>query len=69
MFALLAFAGDAGCMLGPTLVGRVADAAGGDLSSGIAAGTVFPAMMAVLVVILMILRGRERRKNDLTEIG
>ncbi len=45
MFALLALAGDVGCSGGPTLVGLVTDAAGGTLSTGILAGTVFPVMM------------------------
>jgi fucose permease len=42
MFALLALAGDLGCSAGPSLVGAVAEAAGGDLKVGILVAMVFP---------------------------
>ena len=42
MFALLALAGDLGCTSGPTLVGFVAEGAGGSLKSGLAVGAIFP---------------------------
>ncbi len=42
MFALLALAGDLGCSSGPSLVGAVAEAAGGDLKVGILVALVFP---------------------------
>lgn len=42
MYALMALAGDAGCSSGPTLVGFVADAMGGDLKMGLLAAVVFP---------------------------
>lgn len=42
MFALLALAGDLGCSSGPSLVGAVAEAAGGDLKVGILVAMVFP---------------------------
>ena len=47
MFALLALAGDLGCGGGPTLVGLVSDASGGNLKLGILAGIVFPVVLAV----------------------
>ena len=47
MFALLALAGDLGCGGGPTLVGLVSDAAGGNLKMGILAGILFPVVLAV----------------------
>ncbi|MBQ9768025.1 MAG: MFS transporter [Lachnospiraceae bacterium] len=47
MFALLALAGDLGCSLGPTLVGRVSATAGDDLRKGILAATVLPVMLLV----------------------
>ena len=50
MYALLALAGDLGCSSGPTLVGLVSDALGGNLKMGILAATVFP---IILVVCLM----------------
>ena len=44
MFALFALAGDLGCSSGPTLVGLVADAAGG-LKAGLTAALIFPALL------------------------
>lgn len=51
MFALLALAGDLGCSLGPTLVGFVSDALGGDMKMGIFAATVFPVLLTVTLLI------------------
>ncbi len=45
MFALLAFAGDIGCSLGPWLVGLVSAAAGDDLKTGLLCAAFFPALM------------------------
>ena len=45
MFALLALAGDLGCSTGPTVVGAVSGAAGGDLKSGLTAAIVFPILL------------------------
>ncbi len=55
MFAFLALAGDLGCGGGPTLVGLVSSAAGGNLNTGILAGLAFP----VLLLILFIAAGRK----------
>ena len=45
MFAMLAFAGDTGCAVGPGLVGAVSERFSGDLKTGILAVTVFPVVM------------------------
>ncbi len=42
MYAFMALAGDVGCAGGPTLVGFVANAAGGDLRAGLLAALMFP---------------------------
>ena len=47
MFALLALAGDLGCSGGPTLAGFAADAAGGNLKTGVLCGVVFPVVMLI----------------------
>ena len=47
MYAFMALAGDLGCSSGPTVVGMVADAAGGDLRKGIAVALVFPIVMLI----------------------
>lgn len=57
MYALMALAGDVGCSSGPTVVGMVADAAGGDLKRGILAAIIFP-----VVILLGILVLKEKRK-------
>ena len=49
MFALLALAGDLGCSGGPTFVGLISDAAGGNLKVGILAALVFPVILLVTV--------------------
>ncbi len=45
LFAMLALAGDLGCSGGPTLVGMVSNAAGGNMKIGILAAVVFPVVM------------------------
>ena len=45
LFALLALGGDIGCAGGPTVVGMVSDAAGGNLKMGILAGIIFPVLL------------------------
>ena len=45
LFALLALGGDIGCSGGPTFVGLVSGAAGGDLHRGILLAAVFPALL------------------------
>lgn len=52
MYALLALAGDVGCSSGPSVVGFVANAFGGDLSRGLLVAIVFPAVMLVGVWLL-----------------
>ena len=45
LFAMLALAGDVGCSVGPTVVGRVSGALGDNLRLGILAGIVFPLLL------------------------
>ena len=51
MFALLALAGDLGCSAGPTAVGMVSDAAGGNLKSGLCVAIIFPVMLILALVL------------------
>ena len=51
MFALLALAGDVGCTAGPTLVGMISDAMDSNLKKGILAGTVFPAILLLCLLL------------------
>lgn len=52
MYALMALGGDLGCSGGPTLVGFVAGAAGGDLRAGLLVALIFPVLMLVLTATL-----------------
>ncbi len=50
MYALMALAGDLGCSSGPTLVGLVANAANGQLTTGLLAAIAFPLVMIAVLV-------------------
>ena len=52
MFAFLALAGDLGATVSPSLAGRLAEMAGGNLKAGLLAATVFPAVLALCLLIL-----------------
>lgn len=52
MFALLALAGDMGCMSGPTVAGFVSGANGDNLKAGLLAAVVFPVILGIGVIIL-----------------
>ena len=58
MFALLAMAGDLGGAFGPSLVGTVTQQAGDNLQTGMLAGSVFP---LILILTLVLLARRERK--------
>ena len=58
MYALMALAGDLGCSGGPTLVGMAANAAGGELRTGLLLAIVFPVLMLILTAAL-----REKKAN------
>ena len=51
LFAFLAMAGDLGGALGPSLVGTVSQQAGDSLQSGMLAGSVFPLILIVTLVL------------------
>ncbi len=61
MFALLAMAGDLGGAFGPSLVGTVTQQAGDNLQTGMLAGSVFP---LVLVITLIIMNRRLDKVKD-----
>lgn len=52
MFALLALAGDLGCLSGPTLVGFVTGLASENLKKGILVGIVFPLLLVITNIFL-----------------
>ena len=53
MFAFLALAGDLGAAVGPTMVGGIADATGGDLKAGLLFATLFPIVMILGLILLI----------------
>lgn len=53
MFAFLALAGDLGAAIGPTVVGAVADAVGGNLKTGLLFAAIFPAVLILGVFLLI----------------
>ena len=55
LFALLAMAGDLGGAFGPSLVGTVTQQAGDNLQAGMLAGSVFP--LVLVIALLMFLKG------------
>jgi MFS family permease len=63
MFALLALAGDLGCSGGPTLVGFVSNAAGGNLKTGLLSAIAFPIALIALIIIQGRRSGGKRAKN------
>ncbi|MBP5466080.1 MAG: MFS transporter, partial [Clostridia bacterium] len=65
MFALLAFAGDIGCMIGPTMVGLLSDAIDGSLKTGLLFGVIFPALLMFGVFIIIKTRNRNEKLQHL----
>lgn len=61
MFAFLALAGDLGAAAGPTMVGGIADAVGGNLKTGLLFATLFPALM-ILGLILLVKKFEKRER-------
>lgn len=57
MFALLALAGDIGCMTGPSVVGVVSDGLNGNLQMGIFSAILFPTLM--LLCLLFVRKKRQ----------
>ncbi len=64
MFALLALAGDAGCMAGPSAVGALADVFGGKIQSGLAFGLIVPVCM---FLVLFFYREKKKEKPSVSE--
>jgi hypothetical protein len=60
MFAFLALAGDLGAAIGPGTVGRIADAAGGNLKTGLLFTAIFPVGL-ILGLILLVKKFGERK--------
>ena len=62
MFAVLALAGDVGCLTGPALAGKISDLNGGDLRVGFLFSILFPALE--LIALFLLTRHRKAGKED-----
>ena len=60
MFALLAIAGDAGCLLGPSVAGAVADRMGGDIRFSFLLTAILPAVILLCTARLWMLSKKEK---------
>lgn len=56
MFAFLALAGDLGCSVGPTVVGRISGIFNNNLKIGILAASIFPILLIIGLIINIILK-------------
>lgn len=65
MFAFLALAGDIGCTAGPTLVGFVTDALGGELQKGLSFGIIFPVILCIGLAVFMVINAKNKKKTML----
>lgn len=65
MFAFLALAGDVGCTAGPTLVGFVTDAFGGELQKGLSFGIIFPVILCIGLAVFMVINAKNKKKTML----
>ena len=63
MFALLALAGDTGCIVGPSVVGAVAETLGNNLQISFLISALFPIIILVLIPFVMLLTKRATRKT------
>lgn len=61
MFALFALAGDTGCSTGPLLVGTVSQFFSDNLKAGLFAGSVFPIVM--IIAVLLLIKNTNKNKN------
>ena len=68
LFAVLSLGGDVGCTVGPTIVGLVSDARGGELSGGLLLAIVFPLILAVCSIVLLFI-SRKKAAPELPDLN
>ena len=64
MFSILALAGDVGCLLGPSVAGKIADMNGGNLRVPFLVATALPAVLLIATVFLRILLRKKPAAPD-----
>lgn len=63
MFALLATAGDLGCLVGPTLIGWIAELFGNRLDRAFAIAALFPAAIVLLSAAVGVMKRKQKSKS------
>ena len=63
MFALLALAGDLGCLSGPTLVGALSEAVGGEIKFSFLFASAFPLLLMAALFYLRIYKKKVSQKS------
>ncbi|MBE6593246.1 MAG: MFS transporter [Ruminococcaceae bacterium] len=63
MFALLALAGDVGCVVGPSVAGFIADAFGNDLRISFIVSALFPLAILLLIPFILSYTKRQNTRN------
>ena len=65
MFALLALAGDMGCVIGPSLAGTVAEIFGGNLQISFIVSAIFPfAIFALIPFVILTAKRKSKKENQ-----
>ena len=64
MFAMLALAGDLGCLAGPTVVGSLSELFGGDLRLSFLFAIFFPLLLIVSLVYLTVQKKKKRKPRQ-----
>jgi MFS family permease len=63
MFALLALAGDTGCIVGPSIAGGVAELFGNDLQVSFLFSALFPIVILALIPLVILLGKKNKAKG------
>lgn len=69
MFALLALAGDLGCMAGPTITGFASELFDGSLKAGLLIAMIFPAILTLSLFIGLLIKRKRNKKADGKDIA
>ena len=65
MFAFLALAGDLGATVSPAMVGKIADAVGGNLKTGFLFAALFPIIM--IIGLILLLKNKNRSHHSIRQ--
>ena len=66
LFAMLAMSGDLGGAAGPAIVGNISQAFSNNLKAGLLAGTIFPVVLILMVLLILVITKNDVRRDDRT---